>query len=520
MRRLIVAGIALLGMALSSAAHAAAPPPPEFGNDWDDPRVAAPPIAKPPGRSCTVRIVDNQFKSFDPFEGVFAPPANCQGPWAKVVLTLHGAVKGRQFDRLGRLAIGGVTVFKSSTPQPSPEGIRWTVEKDITAYSAILAAPQPVMMRLDNVVDETFTGILDVQVDLTFWPGRPPAGLPDAIVTPGTPLPRNTERVLAEVYVTGSGGGCEEFWYITAPPSSGYSCPADNGPYREVQMLVDGRVAGIAAPFPHIYTGGWSNPFLWYVIPAPRAFDVPPVTYDLSPFAGRLTDGRAHDITTSVVGVPAGQPGWEAPINLLVWRDHGSARVTGDLLASSLSPLVNDVEVSTVDGWTRVAAKGGQRFHAVGYVQTSHGRVTYVVGRELGNTSTHRWQAGENPDGLVAEWTDTSTVVVVGRRPSVTHHAARYTIDGIITVGADNRLNTTMTATDAATHTSAGAGGLDRWTLDDTYTGTATWTLGVPRPDRHAVGTSQERYQLRGDRCYDRTIATVSGFVTRDTNAC
>ncbi|WP_117211517.1 peptide-N4-asparagine amidase [Allorhizocola rhizosphaerae] len=519
MRRILIAGIALLGTMLGSAAHAA--PPPEFGNDWDDPRVAAPPIPKPPGRSCTVRIVDNQFKSFDPFEGTFAPPAGCAGPWAKVVLTMHAAVKGRQFDRLGHLAIGGVTVFKTSTPQPSPEGIRWTVEKDITAYSPILGAPQPVMMRLDNVVDETYTGILDVQVDLTFWPGAPPEGGPDDVLTPGVALPRNTERLLAEVYVTGSGGGCEEFWYITAPPSSGYSCPADNGPYREVQILVDGQVAGIAAPFPHIYTGGWSNPFLWYVIPAPRAFDVAPVVYDLSPFVGRLTDGRPHEITVSVVGVPAGQPGWEAPVNLLAWRDPGSAQVTGDLLASSLSPLRNEVEVSTVDGWTQVAVEGGRKFSAVGYVQSSRGRLTYVVGRELANTSRHRWQAGENPDALKAGWTDTSTVVVAGRSPSVTRHAARYTLDGVVSVSAENRLTTTMTATDAATHSSVGSSRPTHWTLDDTYTGEATWTLGVPRPDRHGVGFSRERYQLRGTTgCYDRTIATVNGFVTNDTNAC
>src|SRR5436305_203853 len=152
-------------------------------------------------------------------------------------------------------------------------------------------------------------------------------------------VPRNSERLLAEVYATGSGGACEEFWYFTAPTSSGYSCPADPGPYREVQVLLDGRVAGIAEPFPHVYTGGWSNPFLWYVLPAPRAFNVQPITYDLSPYLGLLTDGVAHQVTIRVVGVPAGLPGWDTPVDFLAWRDPHSAHVTGGLVADRLGAL-------------------------------------------------------------------------------------------------------------------------------------------------------------------------------------
>lgn len=532
MKRFAVVGITLLGLLFGTAPAVAATPPLEFGNDWDDPLTAAPPVERPGGRSCTVRIVDNKFVNFDPYRGSYAPPQACEGPWAKVVLTLSGAVKGRQFDRLGRLAIGDITVFKTSTPEPSVDGIRWTVDKDVTAYSQLLRTAQPVTMWLGNVVDETYTGILDIQVDLTFYPGTRPAGQPDDILpfagvtsegpdrTGTVTVARNTERLIAEVYATGSGGGCEEFWYITAPASSGYSCQADNGPFREVQILVDGRVAGIAAPYPHIYTGGWSNPFLWYTVPAPRAFDISAIRYDLSPFVGLLTDGRAHQVTVRVLGVPAGQSGWEVPTNFLAWRDHGSTQITGKLIASSLSPLANDVAVSTADGWTEVKTNGGQDFSAIGYVQTSHGRVTYVVSRKVTNTSTHRWRAEENPDSLVAKWTDSSTVLVAGSRPSLTQHTARYAIDGSISVSAANRLTTTITLTDAAEHSQVGSGRPSRLRLDDTYTGEATWTLGVPRPDRHAQGTSRERYQLRGDTCYDHTIGTVNGFVTEDVHGC
>ena len=527
----LVALVAVVLLGGGGAAHAAAPPT-EFGTDWDDPRTAGPPVAVPPTHSCTVRIVDHQFVNFDVYTNAYTPPADCAGPWAKVVLRMSGAVAGRQFDRLGWLEIGGVTVLKTSTPEPSPVGIRWSVEKDVTGYAPVLRAPAQVSMFLGNIVNETFTGVLDIQVDLTFYVADrahpapasasdvvPLPDLRDAASTAPVTLPRNAERLVAEVYATGSGGGCEEFWYLTAPPASGYSCPADQGPYREVQVLLDGQVAGIAVPFPHVYTGGWSNPFLWYVLPAPRAFNVAPLSYDLTPYLGRLTDGAPHTVAVRVVGVPAGQPGWDTPVNLLAWRDPKATQVTGTVLADHLDALRNDSTFSVVDGMNQVLTTAAHHLAAVGMLHTSHGIVTTAVDERLSNDSTHRFGAepGENPDNLTAEWTDTATVATAGK---VTRAALRYAIDGGITVSADNRLTTTITMTDAADTAAAGRDGFQFRRLDDTYSGTASYTLGVPREQRHATGTSRERYRLTGDTCFDHTIETANGFVTSDVRRC
>jgi hypothetical protein len=436
---------------------------------------------------------------------------------------MTGAVAGRQFDRLGWLNIGDVQVFKTSTPEPSVDGIRWSVEKDVSRYAPLLRTAQPVSMFLGNIVDDTFTGVLDIQVDLTFYPTdrRHPAAATASDVLPLTApghdgsdltgtvtVPRNTERLLAEVYATGSGGGCEEFWYLTAPPASSYSCPAEGGPYREVQVLLDGQVAGIAAPFPHVYTGGWSNPFLWYVLPAPRAFDIQPLTYDLSPYLGLLTDGAAHRVAVRVLGVPAGQPGWDTPVNFLAWRDPGRAQVTGALLTRHVGALTNE---STVGADHTVTTRAMHTLDASGYVQTSHGKVLTVLRQHLTNDGVHHWGDGENPDALNATWTDNSSVLVLGRSSFVglTDAARRYAIDGSITVSADNRLTTTITMTDAGAFLAPGR----HTKLADSYTGEASFTLGVPRDQRHATGTSQERYRLDGDVHYDKTITTRNGFV-------
>lgn len=522
----MLAGATLLASTLLGAAPAqSADVPAEFGTDWHDPVTAAPPVEKPSGKSCQVTLAEAQFRDFTPYRGTYAPPKGCGDRWSKVVLRLDGKVKGRQYDRLGYLHVGGVEILRTSTPEPSPDGIGWSVEKDVTRYSDTFRRAQDVEMLIGNVVDDTYTGVIDVKVTLTFYAGKP-AAAPDRVLTLGEgdalTTPRNSERIVAEVYATGSGGGCEEFWYLAVPDKAPYSCQADGGPYREVQIKVDGQLAGIAAPFPHVWTGGWSNPFLWYVVPGPRAFDVKPIEYDLTPFAGLLNDGRPHRLDVSVVGVPEGQSGWSAPVDVLVWQDAKSSHVTGKLTAHEVGDLANS-STYTAGSPERVDTDAGHRLTVAGYVDTSHGRVTTTVSRSLANTSRHVWTDGENTDALDARWTDDESVTVDGRGPARTTATHRtYTMDGSITIGADDRLRTVLTLGDrAAVVGSSGGRRTVRSRLDDTVSGDASWTLNVPRDQRHAVGTTSERYRLHGSGgCYDRTLTAVQGVLTEDRNDC
>ncbi|MGW7054396.1 peptide-N4-asparagine amidase, partial [Streptomyces sp. NPDC054888] len=430
--------------------------------------------------------------------------------------------------RAAPVSWGGGSVLRTSTPQPSPDGITWSVEKDVTRYSDTLRREQPVEMLIGNVVDATYTGVIDVEATLTFYAaqGRTrPADTPDRVLTlDGESLttPRNSERVLAEVYATGSGGGCEEYWYLSAPKEAPYSCTTPDGPYREVRIKVDGQLAGIAAPFPTVWTGGWSNPFLWYVVPGPRAFDVKPIRFDLTPFAGRLNDGRPHRVEVSVVGVPEGQTGWSTPVNVLVWQDRGSEVVTGGLLRHDDGAPVNS-SAYTPGSEHRVDTRGGHRLTVSGRVDTSHGRVVTTVDRTLAHTSVHRWTDGETLDALKGTWTDRETVTTDGRGPATAVRAHRtYTMDGTTTLGAGDRLRTVMALGDRADTVEERGGKRVSWSrLDDTYTGDATYTAGVPRDQRHAVGTSSERYRLYGTAgCYDRAVETAQGTVTRDRLLC
>lgn len=531
----------LSGLALLNAAPALAAD--EFGGDWDDPRTADPAVARPPTAHCTVEILDTSFADFDWHYGQIAPPAACPGPWNKVVLEMDGAVKGVQYDRLGYLQIGGMTVFSTSTPEPSREGIQWHVEKDISAYASLLESPQQVRMYLGNVVNQTYTGVIHIKARVTFYNAdrrHPALAAADSVVALAgerrdgadlvgdATLPANAQRWVAEVYATGSGGGCEEFWYFTAPPQADYSCPAQHGPYREVQVLIDGRVAGIAMPYPHIYTGGWSNPFLWYVMPAPRAFNIEPIRYELTPYIGLVNDGRPHEVRFRVANLPDGASGWTLQPNLQVWRDPGRAVTRGGLLGYELGALANDPAYSSPStGRFQVDTRGGHRLRASGWLDTSKGRVITHVDRIVGNRNLHQWDEGEYHDGVKGDWDDTETVTRIGGGlPSVAVNSQSFGFDGLLSfepVEDHYRVTTALSIYDDANvlQTPAPGAAPIAQLKRNRFDGEAGWNYGVPRDQRHAVGHSTQRHQRYGSQgCYDHEIGQSNGYVNVDKYRC
>ena len=554
-----VLSFALLA-ALSASAHAVVPPK-QFGSDHDDPRTAyASPV--PEGmQACTVEVLRHGFTNFDPAKARIDAAKQCPGPWHKVVLRLDGAVKGRQYDRIGHFEVGGVTIFRTSSPEPSRDGIEWRVEKDVTAYAPLFTRPQDAEMHLGNVVNETYTGIFDVRLSLLFFraddehPAAQTADLVlplDALREDGTDtvgkvaIPANSERLLAEVYATGSGGGCEEFWYY-AVPLEGYWCNNPQGPYREVQVLLDGKVAGIAAPYPHIYTGGWSNPLLWYTIPAPRAFDIHPIRYDLTPFIGLLNDGKPHEMRLHVAGVPGGREGWKLLPNLQVWRDAGVQRTRAKLLHTELGDLEQDMRVDAlVPSDQTLHFRGARRFVARGEVRGSKGRVETTVERTLDADVHHTWGSlDDNDDRMVATWGDRA---VVSRKNGGAVESEsieqNFGFDGGIgmvaleggSAGKPGEKGDATEKTDPKVRLTTQIhihddGEIVR-TRDgetisavqtrDRFAGSASYNRGVPREERNAVAHSRQEF-LRRDReghCQRRVLRTINGRFVEDASGC
>lgn len=364
----------------------------------------------PSTKTCTTTVVKTAaFKNsaYGPdgaWSGRYTP--TCHGPWSRVVVTMSAYVEpGTQFDRIGELQIGGAELLHFTTPEGTNGRTSWSIQRDVTDESALLTRPQPVWFQIGNVTDGTYTGVFHGSVTLTFWgtDRRTPAASRPDVVVPLNPvgpkdrnlpyltsphdrlstsvrLPRNLTSLQAEVFTSGH-GPCEEDWWYQP-----FACAGQ--PYREVGVYVDGTLAGIAPVFPALFTGGW-GPDWWRPIPGPRTLNLRPYTVDLTPFVGRLTDGRAHAFGVSILGWLTKTNGdyWPTATNLLATVNHRSAgRTQGGLtaVAATPQPAVDLVgEPSTAGGYYTAT----HHLRASGWTQVPGGpRVPTLVDEQLDAT--------------------------------------------------------------------------------------------------------------------------------------
>ncbi|CAI9088266.1 OLC1v1022552C1 [Oldenlandia corymbosa var. corymbosa] len=150
--------------------------------------------------SCTLPIVTHNFSNtygLPPVSVPYSPPLNC--PWTDVVLEIQVSCQGEQYDRIAGVWLSGRELIRTSTAEPTEDGIFWVVRKDVTRYSSLLAQENLTLsMMLENIVNDYFTGVYQVNVTFLYYdtsphpapaPATAPAPDPDSfdplIVIPG-----------------------------------------------------------------------------------------------------------------------------------------------------------------------------------------------------------------------------------------------------------------------------------------------------------------------------------------------
>jgi hypothetical protein len=269
-----------------------------------------------------------------------------------VVLEFQGAVKGVQFDRYGAMWLGGVELLRTTTPEPDTgvaQGIAWDIEKDVTEYSSLFSVPSQAALAIPNVVDQTYTGVEYIEARLVFYAASAssPAPLATPLIMPlddptsdpfgkmtsngnsthlrMAALPAgNIRTAFLDLYA--SGHSTEEFWYGT------------DHAYREIDLYIDGVLAGAHFPFPVLYTGGMC-PLLWRPLTGILSFDIPAYRFDITPFLGMLNDQRNHTYQVVVVDGDA-KGAWYIDGVLVLYKDESSTQLTGALTnhSSRLDP--------------------------------------------------------------------------------------------------------------------------------------------------------------------------------------
>lgn len=187
--------------------------------------------------------------------GLYSPPVGCN--FTTVIFNMSITSARINYDRLGLLYLSDVEVWRTTTGMPVRTGIFYNFLKDVTVFNALLRAEQKVIMQLDNIYNDVFTGNFNFTVTALYYDDDgifTPAhtilpisakkssenktsviSLPDGNASVPVTFPRNVER--AVVSIIASGNGAEEFWFTNVPTE--YEKTFDNtaiygySPFRE-----------------------------------------------------------------------------------------------------------------------------------------------------------------------------------------------------------------------------------------------------------------------------------------------
>jgi Peptide N-acetyl-beta-D-glucosaminyl asparaginase amidase A len=299
--------------------------------------------------------------------GVYSPPKDCK--FTTTIFNISVTSHGRQYDRLALLFLGDIEVWRTSTAMPIDVGIYWSYQKDMTTFDTILKIEHRVIFDLSNVYSDLYTGAYNVALEALYYndqyvPDLSPAdhilpisalassknissvmSLPDDNGTVSVQFPRNVKA--ATVSVLASGNSAEEFWYTNVPTEYVNTFPENPGwlysysPFREIQVLIDGKLAGVSWPFPLLFTGG-VDPGLWRPIVGIDAFDLPSFDVDVTPWLPLLCDGKLHNFSLKVVSFDTSASGnigsvgenWWVTGAVFIWLDEHGNQTRGSVSLS------------------------------------------------------------------------------------------------------------------------------------------------------------------------------------------
>ncbi|KAJ5625994.1 hypothetical protein N7510_002303 [Penicillium lagena] len=321
------------------------------------------PFAPESNNGCDVEVVlmDHVFGASygKPFVGNYNPP-KCNFDTVRINFTVES--RGRQYDRLALMYLGDYEVFRTSTAEPTSTGITWTYIKEMSQYNSLWQSPQKLIFDLGNLITDVYTGyynatltahfshtgnaktadmILPISAKKSASNASSDFQLPADNATVQYKIPAEASR--AVVSISACGQSAEEFWWAnvfsqdtwdfnnTIGELYGYS------PFREVQLYIDGILAGVIWPFPVIFTGGVA-PGFWRPIVGIDAFDLRQPEIDISPFLPLVQDGKEHSFEIRVTGLNITADGmatfadtvgsyWVVTGNIFLYFDGTSSRV-------------------------------------------------------------------------------------------------------------------------------------------------------------------------------------------------
>ncbi|KAG8380854.1 hypothetical protein BUALT_Bualt06G0059800 [Buddleja alternifolia] len=526
--------------------------------------------------SCTLPLLSHTFANtinLPPITANYSPPSNCT--WSRAVLHLSGASNGSQYDRIAAVWLAGAEILRTSTPEPTDDGIFWNVRKDITKYSSILRQSNLTLaVMLENVVNDVYTGVYRLNFTVLYYdvvsngttnrrnqkstirklknnPVRSqnstnslelnenPADLiipisasgdegfwfriereTDAVFQ-GVQIPLNTYRAVIEVYVSFHGN--DEFWYSNPPDAyiemNKLPTKRGHGSYREVVVKLDDNTVGSVIPFPVIFTGG-INPLFWEPVVSIGAFDLPSYGIEMTPFLGMLLDGKTHYVG---LGVADAISFWLVDANLHLWLDDKADKVQAQAVKYS-SPsfsLERELKFQLRDGKFEIEGKRKSEF--IGWVNSSAGNFTTYVSHKLKFENTIKFSNNGTEKELKQKVkvtdkvrVESNTGVLILSNELERKYPLKITTSTLPGSEKDTYLMITKLENSIEEETS----NLNFTSSLENSQKSEGWMFVKDHDVLSGAATSYQSYGVEDSfGCYNRRVSSANGYITNDTTS-
>lgn len=461
--------------------------------------------------------------------------------------------EGRQFDRLALMYLGDSEVFRTSTAEPTADGIVWTYIKDMSPYNALWNEPQKLIFDLGNQITDIYTGSFTATLTATFSQSgnlktadmiMPISGrksdsnstsaftVPTDNTTVHYKIPSSASR--AVVSISACGQSTEEFWWsnvFSSDTETFSSTLSGHSPFREAQLYIDGVLAGVVWPFPIIFTGG-VTPGFWRPIVGIDAFDLRQPEIDISPFLPLITDDQDHSFEIRVTGLDLSADGaatlsntvgsnWVVTGNIFLYLDGNNASSS----SSDRMPIVDAAapKVSVSRNLNQDTAKKNESLsYSVLVERTLTISLPDVSWSQNLSYSNHNLLNQQGLDQVTHQ--GTSGVNTVTRNGQSNHVSFEYPLTVITkthsaadesTINAQMKRGLTIEATDVT--------GISTYTMNEGSSSLRNRQWGnahyISKADGNSTSFGDTTTTLEsevGGKSYSRNIRAVNGSIAHD----
>lgn len=323
----------------------------------------------------------------------------------------------------------------------------------------------------------------------------------------------------------------DEFWYSCFPNGLAKKLNNCGGTaFREGEITVDGQPAGVAPVYPYIFTGGF-DPYLWIPIPGVETLNFTPYRLNLTPFAATLDDGKPHTISVSVYN---DDNYFTTNGALLVYVDHGSSQVTGELISDGTPSQPTESITRRVKLGTSGTATGTIKTTAThpvsmaGYVKTSKGRIETHVTQSIAFSNLQKIDitSSEYLQNITQQTEITSTTQTLSRGIRTSKEQSQLiwplNVHYLYVAGPSKATqNVTVAQTKNGSGLGIGPHGTTSWLLQNTVNSSDTLTIigGGFTPSN---GKSSQQYKSLGTNgaCWDKTIESRDYMIVGTRLGC